>query len=119
MSETINERYPDTMVSMFKDTYLEATTDAERKQVIQDLSAKVGYTIASIRTKLVRMKIYIKPEKVTKSGTKSVKKADIVQKIAELTGKDPDLMGSLEQATKFALEAVRDTLIANKIELNS
>ena len=86
--------------------YTSAKTDAERKEVVKLFAGVIGKTEASIRAKLSAEKVYVKPQRLTKGGKAIVKKAELADKIADLIGKDREVMGSLDKATKVALEAI-------------
>lgn len=93
-------------VATMESVYGSANTDAERKDAVSTLAKDIGKTVNSIRAKLSKMGIYIKPKATSKNGTVTVKKDALVTIIATLTGQDESLMGSLEKSTKFALEAI-------------
>lgn len=93
-------------VALLETVYTSASTDEERKNAVLELSNTVGKTVNSIRSKLAKMGIYKKPTPTNKAGNVSLKKDALVTIISAVTGKDAELMGSLEKSTKFALEAV-------------
>ena len=86
--------------------YKDAETDAERKDVVETFATAFGKTPNSIRAKLSREGVYQKPAKVTKSGKAIVKKAELVEQIADKLGVSSEVVESLEKATKVALEKV-------------
>jgi hypothetical protein len=91
----------------------EAGTNAdERKEIVENLSAKHGKSVRSIRQKLVREGVYIKPEYVAKTGKDVERKSDIVQSLAGIFNVTEDQLGGLEKATKPALELVRSKYLA-------
>jgi len=90
----------------------EELTDADRKDVMEKFAKEFGKTVNSIRSKLSREKVYIKPTKTTKAGGAITRKADIVATIAQMTDNDVETIASLEKATKLALEAIVNALVA-------
>lgn len=107
MTNTVKAvNYSEEQIVRMKTVYREADTDAERKEAVQTLADEFGKTINSIRAKLAGMKVYVKPAKTTKSGAVSVTKAKLVEQLTAITGATPELMDSLEGATKNALNAL-------------
>lgn len=86
--------------------YESCDTDKERKETVVRFADALGKTTNAIIAKLSSMKVYVKPVKVTKSGTAIVRKATIVNSIADALEMDAEVLESLEKATKKALEAV-------------
>ena len=80
--------------------------DAARSREIARIADETGKSVASVRQKLVTLGEYRKPAKVTKNGQPSVSKADLVDRLAEVCGKDSDFMGSAEKANKAVLVAL-------------
>ena len=98
--------YTDENVSEMENVYKSATTDTERALAVKALASKIGKTVNSIRAKLSKMGIYIKPKPTNKAGVATIRKNTLVDIISAVTGKDAELMGSLEKSTKFALESI-------------
>ena len=113
--KTVN--YSASMTEALTDAYSVCENDAARKACILTFADDFGKTPASIRQKLVREGVYQKNEKTTKAGTRVESKADIVADIARALGVDSDIVGSLEKATKGALNLVRGTLAGAEILL--
>ena len=107
--------YTPAMITAMDTVYSDAETDSERKDLVGAFANDFGLNVASIRAKLVRMGIYIKPEAKTKNGSKIARKADLVSEIAHLMNVDEDLIGSLEKATKFSLEKLIENLPSPRI----
>jgi len=101
--KTVN--YTDAMVARLYEVYDGKATDAERKAQVAALAAELGRKEASIRAKLTREGIYVPLTKAPK-GKATVRKAALVQAIADKLEADVDVIGSLEKATKVALEKV-------------
>ena len=70
---------------------------------------KFGKDVRSIRAKAVRMGIYQKAAKVSKTGDAIERKEAIVAEIAQLVGANMD---GLEKASKESLKAIRAALKA-------
>jgi len=98
--------YSPEMVVEMETVYTSAKSDIDRAVAVKALSEKFGKTVNSIRAKLSKMSVYIKPAPTNKAGVTAIRKNALVDIIAAVTGKDAELMGSLEKATKFALESV-------------
>lgn len=101
-------------VEMIVDYQL-AENDAERKMVVDNLAEVMGKTVNSIRAKLSREKVYVKPTPTTKNGSAIVRKAKLVENIAQAMGKSSEEIESLEKATKTTLEAVLTALLKKQI----
>lgn len=74
-----------------------------------EFADKFGKDVRSIRAKAVRMGIYQKAVKVSKTGEKIERKEAIVADIANLVGAN---MEGLEKASKLSLQAIRKALQA-------
>jgi hypothetical protein len=77
---------------------------------VKAFAEKFGKTVKSVVAKLSREGVYVKKEYVTKNGEKPVAKAALVARLAELTGETEENLGSLEKATKHALEVLVNAL---------
>ena len=88
--------------------YTGADGDAERAAVVESFAESFSKKAASIRAKLVRERVYIKPARVNKKS--AARKADIVAIIADVCGTPDELLNSLEKATAWSLQRVADTL---------
>ena len=83
-------------------------------ETIENIATKLGKTTRSIIAKLSREKAYIKPEYVTKSGEKVIKKdvhADAIGAILKLNEND---IASLAKANKNALVVIFQALANSK-----
>lgn len=112
MTETKVVNYSPELTATIIEAYESCDSDAERKQCVEELSAEHGKSVKSIRQKLVRESVYVKPAYVSKAGTDVERKADIVQGIAKMLGVTEAQLGGLEKATKPALETIRGGFIA-------
>lgn len=74
-----------------------------------EFADKFGKDVRSIRAKAVRMGIYQKAAKVSKTGEAIERKEAIVANIAQLVGAN---MEGLEKASKLSLQAIRKALQA-------
>ena len=109
--------YTDAQVEEMTTVFISAKTDAERAEAVENLANKFGRKVRSIRAKLSNLKVYIKPEKVTKAGAKIERKADIVGVIAKTMNADNEVMESIEKGTKKSLEMVRDFMLAQQAKI--
>ena len=89
-------------------TYALATTPEARKAAVAEIASELGKTVKSVIAKLSREGVYVKAEKATKTGAKVETKAEIVAAIAESLGLEADAIKSLTNATKAALNALRE-----------
>ena len=97
--------YTDEMVTRLHEVYDGEASVDERKAQVARLAEELGKSAASIRAKLTREGLYVpigKPE----GKTGGVRKAHLVTAIANELDVDEDVVGSLEKATKVALERV-------------
>ncbi len=98
--------YSDADIKRLVSAYESCDTDKERKETVVRFADALSKTTNSIVAKLSNMKVYIKPAKVSKTGSAIVRKAELVNKIADAMGEDPEIMESLEKATKIVLEKI-------------
>jgi hypothetical protein len=99
--------YTDENVARMTSVYTEAQTDETRKGAVDFLANELAKSTKSIIAKLSREGIYIKAAKATKTGAKVETKAEIVAEIAANLNLDADVLKSLSNATKAALDMVR------------
>lgn len=97
--------YTDAMVARLHAGYDGEASDEVRREQVAELAVELGRNEASIRAKLVREGVYVAYAKVEKAGA-TVRKAALVQAIADEIDVDVDVVGSLEKATKVALGKV-------------
>ncbi len=105
--KTVN--YTDVMVEALHAGYDGTASDEDRQAQVKALAADLGKSDASIRAKLTREGIYVALTKAP-AGKAVVRKAEIVQTIADLLEVDVDVVGSLEKATKVTLLRLSDAL---------
>lgn len=98
--------YTKSIEAIMETVYTGAETDQERANAVEALVKQLGNTAGSIRSKLVRMKIYKKPASLTKDGKTPAKKAQLVAQIADEMDKEEDELSSLETANKTVLQAI-------------
>ena len=77
---------------------------------VEAIAEKTGKTVRSVVAKLAREGVYKAKAEATKAAR--VKKDVLVARIAELVGRDEEVMASLEKATGVALTAVIEALEA-------
>jgi hypothetical protein len=111
MSEKQKVNYTPEQAAELVEAYAKGKTDADRVEILEQLSAKTGRPVKSIRAKLVSLGAYVKVKPVSKvTGDKPETKETIVSGIARLLDVGPDTFGSLENATKKALCNLRDSI---------
>ena len=103
--KTVN--YPQELTDKIVAAFVACETDEARKDCVEALSVSTGKGVKSIRQKLVREGVYIKPGYVSKAGAKVERKGDIVIQLANLFDVSEDKLNGLEKATKGALETIR------------
>ena len=101
--KTVN--YSDEAVARLHEVYDGEATDEVRKGQIRQLADELGRKEASVRAKLTHLGIYVALAKAPK-GVPAIRKAQLVQAIADELDADVDVVGSLEKATKVALAKV-------------
>ena len=107
MNKTKTVNYTAEQAAELVAAYTGAENDAGRAAVVESFAESFSKKPASIRAKLVREKVYIKP---TPSGKRDgVKKADLLEEIAEFTGTPADVLDSLNKATMFSLNRICET----------
>ena len=107
--KTVN--YTDEAVAVLHAGYDGSADEATRKAQVVALGDELGKSPASIRAKLTREGIYV-PNAKAPAGKAPVRKAQIVQVIADALDVEVDVVGSLEKATKNTLIRIANALIA-------
>ena len=118
MTKAKIQNYTEEQAAELVTAYTAADSDETRAAVVAAYAASFGKAPASIRAKLVREKVYIKPEKAGKKG--GIAKADLVEEISNFTETPVEILDSLSKATMVALTRVVETfreLSAEKAEL--
>ena len=103
--------YTDQMVASLREDYHPEATDEVRKAQVAILAEQLDRSEASIRAKLTNLKLYV-PYTKAPAGKATVRKAVIVQAIADILVVDVDVIGSLEKATKNTLIRLYQALSA-------
>lgn len=70
----------------------------------QEIASSRDISERSLIAKLSSMGLYKKQPYLTKMGTPSIRKSELVDQIAELTGEDSESLDSLEKCNKRVLE---------------
>jgi uncharacterized hydantoinase/oxoprolinase family protein len=91
---------------------VEAYKASPNEATVKAFAEKFGKTVKSVVAKLSREGVYVKKAYVTKNGEKPVAKAELVARLAELTGETEENLSSLEKATKHSLEVLVKALAA-------
>lgn len=113
MTTTKTPNYTDEMVSVMRSVYTAATTDEERASAVKTLADDLGKSVASIRAKLTREKIYQKPERLAKDGSEVITKEEFVTRITNVIPISEGDSVSLSKANKGALAAIANALEAD------
>ncbi len=103
--------YTDSMVAQLHEGYDPSAPEAERTAQVAALADNLGRNVRSIIAKLTREGLYVPKAKVP-AGKAPVRKAQLVQLIADQLTVDVDVIGSLEKATKNTLIRIANALVA-------
>ena len=103
--------YTDEMVARLHEVYDGEASEAERDAQVAALAQELGKSAASIRAKLGSEGIYVPKTKAPK-GKNTVRKAELVAKVAAELDMDVDAAGSLEKVTKAVLVKLIEALKA-------
>lgn len=89
-----------------------ANSTESRKSVVSAYAAKFGKSESSIRMKLVREGVYVKPEATTKTGEPVISKERLADDIAAFIPEplDEASVSSLAKANKKALKAILEVV---------
>ena len=87
-------------------TLVKDADQATRDATVAEFAEAFGKTVASIRAKLSRENVYVAKTRVTKTGDAIVRKADLVNQIADAIDEDAEVIESLEKATKVTLQKI-------------
>ena len=101
--------YSATDVADMLEIYTAATTAEERKGAVSVIAKSFGKSVKSVIAKLSREGVYIKAVAATKSGSKIVKKSEIVADIVKALD-SASALKSLEKATKADLEILLEAI---------
>jgi hypothetical protein len=97
-----------------KEVYGASENDVERKSAVDALASELGKTPASVRAKLSRLEIYVKPERVAKNGDAIMKKDALVEEIAANLGEFSEDLPGLEKANKSTLKILANATVPAK-----
>jgi len=110
MAKTVN--YTPETTAAIVEAYTAADSEDARKAVVMEMSERFNKTPASVRSKLVKEKVYIAATRPGKKG--GVKKADVVDAIALMVPMATNDAESLTKATMRALAAIAIALNAGR-----
>ena len=105
-----NVNYTPEMEARAIEVYDPNADQETRDAQVDALSNEFNRTRRSVISKLSRLGVYKAKEYQTKKGDRPVSKAALVANIASICGVDEDTVGSLEKATKNALNVVVNNL---------
>jgi hypothetical protein len=88
--------------------------DARNGETVEALSLLLGKSVKSIVSKLVRMDLYVKPERLTKTGEKVEKKDATAEAIGAILSMTEAEVDSLTKSNKSALRKIFDALANSK-----
>jgi hypothetical protein len=97
------ENYGADAIAYMQATYLPESLESERDSQMDQIAEKLGKTVASVRSKLSHMSMYVPKIAAAKKGKRSTK-ADVLTRIAAVAGlKNDDFFGSLAGANRDVL----------------
>ena len=102
MNEAKVVNYTDAEAATIANSYL-------AKVPVEDIAAATGRSVRSVIAKLVQMQVYVSPAKA-KQGTAPTK-LELIAKIAQEVGLEPEALASLQKADKAALVALADKVV--------
>lgn len=105
MAEKIVNYTPEQTASMIASYAANPT-----RETVKALAAELGKSERSVIAKLSREHVYVKPERVDKTGAPVAKKDALVGEIAEAMHVTEDKLDGLEKAPKAVLRMIRDAL---------
>ena len=112
MTEKKQANYSKEQEAAMIERYQECKTEKSRLACVQNLADEFGKTVPSVRSKLVKLGVYIAKVYKTKTGSKPETKETIVSDIAACLGVDADSsIAGLEKATKNCLTLLRKTIL--------
>lgn len=108
MAEKVINYSPE-MVARLHEVYDGEASEDERDVAVAQLAEELGKSAPSVRMKLTNEGIYVAKTKAP-AGKNTVRKSELVQKIADAIDMDVDAAGSLEKATKAVLVRILKVL---------
>ena len=115
MAKTPN--YTEEQVAQMREMFrgLSEMSDQDISNAVDSLVERFGKNRRSIVAKLSHLKLYRKPERLTKDGKVSETKEKLAQQIASFVGVNPETT-ALERADKRSLTAIRDYILRTVAE---
>jgi response regulator RpfG family c-di-GMP phosphodiesterase len=104
MAKTVN--YTPENEARMVEIYGAADSDADRAAAVETLAKELSKPVRSVRAKLSRMGVYVKPTRTDKTGKPVVKKDAVATQIGETLGLGEADTDSLAKANKRALTAI-------------
>ena len=109
MSEKVVNYTPEQTATM-----LEQYTASPNAETVKAIAESLGKSVRSVVAKLVREKVYQKPQYTTKTGEKPVHKPALADAIGSVLNLTEQEASSLEGATKTALQKIFMALANSK-----
>lgn len=89
---------------IYSNELLEEIKEDLKSKSVKEISEARGIGERSLIAKLSSMGLYKRQPYLTKQGTPSIRKSELVDQIAELCGEDTEALDSLEKCNKRVLE---------------
>ena len=102
--------YTESVIERMVEMYTAAQSDEARDEVVVTIATELNVKVESVRAKLVSLKVYVKKERLSKTGKVPETKGKIVADIANLLGVDEESIDTLEKPNKSVLEKLREAL---------
>ena len=106
MSNTKTVNFTNEQAIEMKTAFLALKDATTQKALVELFATKFGKNTRSIVAKASNLGVYLKAEKVSKTGAKIETKSDMVKRIAKKFDLSETVIGSLEFATKQALISI-------------
>ncbi len=94
----------ETKINYTPEQTLELVQAYQAGATVEQLAERIGKSVRSVVAKLSREGVYVAKTKVT--GAARVRKAELVDKLAQACGANPEVFESLEKANHDVLEAL-------------
>ena len=98
-TKTVAVNYTDEQAAKMTADYVAAPT----RETVESIALLMGKSVRSVVAKLSRMGVYVKPEAVSKTGGKVVKKSELVDKLMAKVAMTEAEASSFEHVNKTAL----------------
>lgn len=114
-TKTVVANYSDEQAAKMSAEYVATPT----RETVESLALVMGKSVRSVVAKLSRMGVYVKPEAVSKTGGKVVKKSELVDALTAKVPMTDAEASSFEHVNKTALVKLLAALPAEVVEVET